>query len=1293
MADPLRLAMMTFPQRWDGAGTLTLGTLLVPTVAVDPLTDPLIGADPATPAFALGAPEFRVHINEKLVGLPSDGSGFDLVPTVTSAASAPAPTFKLLSQAVTTAGASMAATVAPPTTTRIRKALPPSYMQAGGNPPDGNLTTTDDDFGCAIREAPWTKPPPPGPRTVGWGEIISYALRQPIVATRMGLLYELSVTLGAAHADALKDGGYVFAALDAGDPWASAATANPGALRLHAARIPALSASRRPVFAAVQFVVDQPGAVMPEDAAFAAAGAYSDGFAKLVHTTQPTTAEATIDDGSIAPATDLGIQVGWDDEQVVRWNNDQLTLLQARRDGKLDDASQTPLGVLGYRIDVADVTAGGPPHWQSLVQVDGTLPDPFGGYTAELAVEPAPTRPNTAAEAWLPRYFANWRGGSLCEPDPIPRALTGRTPPPALNRTASGLTTLLSYGRTYAFRVRLADLSSGGPLPTGDDPVDPPPNATAIQTFRRLLPPKSPTLVQDPPAATNDGRPNTLTVTRPLIGYPEVLYTHLGDSDAARDEIRTALVDHATSGAARTAGLPDPDVDAVELEVAVRHPLHDEHDGVFQTLYKTTRPLASTTGTAPLLADPGTEIPLVYVEAPSILGWPPPAANSGPLPIPRGRDVQITVRTKLRPGEPDYFGDQAQAALASTVAVRCEPATEPALLGPADAAEPVRGFLFRRPPDVAAPGLVAQLAEELGVAASGDSLTSPPGRRIVFGASKGLRHTISADGETLTFGATSELLRNWVVAIVVDLERDWTWDGLEPSGVTVLRGASTDTEATAGAVGAITVPRVLGSAATTRPIELERGRTRLVFLDAIDPHEPVPDSFPESLAHRWFLRPDRKPPGPPSGAAPGSGRELADSALDLVLPIAIPPAQVPAIASVGLALSPYAAGPAYASSEQRERSLWIELTEPIANQVGDALFARVLAHGADPLLYEALPEVVSDANPPLPLDPELVRAIVPADTDDRAGETAMTKLIRAPGSDRHFLLPLPPGVDPDDPELFGFYSYEFRVGHSGSAGDPRWWSTANARFGSPLRVVGVQHPPPALSCHAGRIGHAHDQTNSIISGLRRTGALRFPIEPSVIGALAGGAASEHPLPIAVKDGPPSLIVVTAPYATPVLDGRPLVRGDEPPRTQLWFFLYAQAVQADAASMRNILLATAPGTFLTRRQRDGADQLERLLAHLLTGTPQRDRLGYAVFHQAEVESLLERIHLPGASPLSVLAVELLPGGTVSEPKAEGAPTDAEAKQAAVRVDARIINPSFPFGRILRTSPLMPIEPYC
>ena len=77
-------------------------------------------------------------------------------------------------------------------------------------------------------------------------------------------------------------------------------------------------------------------------------------------------------------------------------------------------------------------------------------------------------------------------------------------------RTAVGLTTLLSYGHTYSFRVRLGDLSNGGPL-VSDEPVNPGPGALASQTFQRLVPPKAPLIVQ------LDDNGNTIT---PKAGVP-----------------------------------------------------------------------------------------------------------------------------------------------------------------------------------------------------------------------------------------------------------------------------------------------------------------------------------------------------------------------------------------------------------------------------------------------------------------------------------------------------------------------------------------------------------------------------------------------------------------------------------------------------------------------------------------------------------------------------------------------------------------------------------------------------
>src|SRR5271166_236366 len=1035
MADPLRLAIMTFPQHWDGVETLTLNVVLIP--AVDPLPGPLIGS--SSPSFANGAPTFSVVIDAGLAAEPAPPGTVVLTPTVISPAASPATTFAILQSAVTASGATLGS-VTPVAIPRIRKALPSSYLAVGGGPPDGNLTTTIDDFGCGLRGTPPTSIPTPPPKTTTWGQVISYALRQPLLAMKLGLVYQHSVKLPATNT--LAAGGFVFFELAATDPWAVAALTNAGSIRTHAARIPPLTSTPRALFAAIEFPLQTtpPEGPPPSDTNVEIADVYSDGFAKLVHSSQPQNAAAAVGDGQLPPGSDLGIELGWDDEQVVQWQNDQLALLAARNGGTLDTATQAPLGVLGYRVDVSDITPktpGGPfltPVWQSLCSITTTLPSSLGTYSGDLTIEPVAAQPasTTPGDAWMPLYFANWRGGSLCEPDPIPTALTTRSNPATPTRTAAGLTTLLSYGHTYAFRVRLGDLSSGGPL-LRDGPVNPGPASQADQTFQRLVPPKAPLVTQldakGNPITAQPGTPSapaSLVIKRANIVYPEVLYTHLGDEAAWRNTIRTTLVTSAKSaspGSAAVAGLPDPDVAAVSLEVLVRHPQSDSgtDDGPFVSLYTTLRTLNATTGTAPLFSDPGTTIPVVFVDAPSIVdvsaaGQP----KTGPLLIPRGRDVQITIRGLLRTDPLPYFGPQASQTMATTILVRVEPAGEPELLGQADAAEPVTGYLFRRPAGVTAPALVTQLAEELGITANGNSLTTPPGMRVVFGATLALRTLISADGETLTFGSTGELLRYWVMAIVLDLERDWTWDGLGTPAFTILRGGPTDTEATAVEVGSVAVPGILGPSATAQPTDLARSRTRLIFLDAVDPHEPVPGGFPQALQHRWFVKPNRTsagpavPPGTPSmvfTTPPPSltGTDYSDQPLDLTLPIAIPPTQVPAIASVGLALSAYEAGPLYASTSARQRSLWVELTDPIANQAGDALFARVLAHGADPLLYDATPQAPADSTPPLPLDPELVRVIIPDDTDDRAGITAMTQLTASSTSNTHFLLPLPPG--------------------------------------------------------------------------------------------------------------------------------------------------------------------------------------------------------------------------------------------------------------------------------------------
>ena len=56
------------------------------------------------------------------------------------------------------------------------------------------------------------------------------------------------------------------------------------------------------------------------------------------------------------------------------------------------------------------------------------------------------------------------------------------------------------------------------------------------------------------------------------------------------------------------------------------------------------------------------------------------------------------------------------------------------------------------------------------------------------------------------------------------------------------------------------------------------------------------------------------------------------------------------------------------------------------------------------------------------------------------------------------MVPLPPGLHEDSNELFGFFTYEIRVGHDRYKG----WSTAQGRFGAVLRVTGIKQLAPNL---------------------------------------------------------------------------------------------------------------------------------------------------------------------------------------------------------------------------------------
>jgi len=311
-----------------------------------------------------------------------------------------------------------------------------------------------------------------------------------------------------------------------------------------------------------------------------------------------------------------------------------------------------------------------------------------------------------------------------------------------------------------------------------------------------------------------------------------------------------------------------------------------------------------------------------------------------------------------------------------------------------------------------------------------------------------------------------------------------------------------------------------------------------------------------------------------------------------------------------LAVGPDHAADDYSSTEPRRRMVWVEFAGT-PNDPMDLYFGRVLATAPDPVVAfpNSPPAVIREA--PLPIDPEPVRVILPGQPTDENGLNAMQRLIPTNPKGTRFLIPLPPGLNPDSPELFGMFTYEFRPGH-----DEQRWSTARSRFGPPLRVPEIQHPAPALPCY-----------------VRRS-----------------------------KD----FVELSAPYATVTHLGRDLA--PPTPATEMWFLLYAQVREASGQSSRNVLLRRARGE-----------------------SPKAPSDGSTRYSSADIDFdrtniLLRELGLATDSPMSVLAVELLPSPLVIQP-------------ILVAIGDRNNRYADPLGanlgqvRILRSSPLVPVPAIC
>src|SRR5262245_29670291 len=1054
----VRLSILVFPQRWTG-GALETRVLLLPagdpTIAlpssglpqfagtswalramVVPGLDALLGPDPgATPgampfAFTASAPAGALALFNAL------GAQFPIVPPDPP----PARQAKLGK-------------------TQFRKQLPASYTSAFAFERAGDGTTTGNEFGCALRDTPVgkgedAKPPP----TVTWGAVLSFALRQPALARALGLLHD--VTIPVVPPTLLNAGGWLFVELDPAGPIVPA----PDAVRRYAARTPVLAATPRHLFAAVLLPVGSTTGAYDE--ALAESAIYDDGFGKIVHAAQAVTVDAA--SGShdmLPPATDAGIDLGWDDEQVTRWFNRQLDALRVRV-GAAKDAIEAPLGVAGYRIDVR--MPDDPVHntFESLcrafsIDANGAraplrfppAPAPAvftADFDDELTVEPTPAQSIHATDnlAWLPQHFTRWQDGSLVVSDPTLFRIAGTSPndankkaltvpPPIYGAPPPAIR--LRYGNRYEFRCRFADLTGGGP--GVDDPaINPAPHPTAVTRFLRHVQPKAVRLQTDiprppptkiPPAV---GTVTTIDVWRPLIGYPEMVFAGIDDPGAIAQVIANAGAAHDAGDAV---GVNDPDVTDLDVTVEVRAPAHDPgpdpdklRDGEFRKLYSTR--IAFPSFDPDDVLNPGAPLTLTldYVDVADIATLVPPAAGSARLPVPRARDVRLRLTPRCA-DKPNYFGSQSIGGLAVDVrdgltvdvATRAPAQSEAGLFAAQAREVELNGILLQPAPD-----MLIRLANHLGLAADGLTLTARPGERVLFGASAALRHSLSGDGSALSFASDGELLGHWLAVIRLTLDRDWTWDGIDAEGFIVSRR---DLPADPlREVGGLQMPFAVSGIALSGPDHPgpdRRATTRLIFLDTVDP-QPKAGEFPSIKTPEWVVEPRLR--GLPEAANAALARTLS-----ILLPVAAKPRQTPKLVSAGIALSPYKHDNVYASTEPRQRVLWFEFEEPIADP-NDALFARVTACGPDPLLSGAITHLLIPApaiplgpttwfdlieallpTPPAPpavaIDPEPMRIIVPGQPEDSSGLDAMREMEAAIPSapatpTRHYILPLPP---------------------------------------------------------------------------------------------------------------------------------------------------------------------------------------------------------------------------------------------------------------------------------------------
>jgi hypothetical protein len=1350
--DNSRFTLLAFPQSIDAAGKLSVNLVFLPR-NISPLDDVQLGGGGTAPAFAGVQPQITIKVvnnpNEfpgKLPAAPNEvvrvmdtliySPGIaNIYKTLKDAKKPDGVTPKYFDidenrSADRPSGLIHSAGDALPKNLAIRKYLPVSYRQSFNfTAPRTSNAVTDDSYHCAVRDE---KPDPafaPADGKVSWGKVYAHLMRQPQIAKAAGLIYNTAVQLEPGD---LEQGGWIYADIITGDYSTEQAASEPAGndpfIKKYAAKIPPLKAGKpRALFAAVMFPVMKAG-LNPDgifDELFIEAARYADGFAGLVHSFQPPSHNLLTEtaDG-FHPQKEMGIRLGWDDEQLLIWYLRQMAVDDAIGTKRLD----APLGVTGYNIDVRQF---GEAAWDSLnsVKSNGSLQlenTDMGNYTGELPYQVYPSK--FAGNYWLPMYFANWNDQCMVLPDKRAADIYANSGdknlPAGLSDSylAPAYTTKLKYSNQYEFRIRMSDMSGGGPQPLAE-PEKSIPGLITKTHFKRYVAPHALLLRHSndelkPNTDDNNFAVNTLKIQRPLLGYPAVLYTGRYSEGDAIARLQQNRDDNFTRQAANLPidgfGIPDMDVVKVQIKVEAEtlkmdNLASDDGREHFITLYTTYR-LFNNNNPDDLL-----QVPITWKDMPILnLGDTTEpfdnaadndtiAQTAGAILLPSAREIRITLRACCE-GTVDYWGNfsdtnpalDARLGKVTVLSLRKESEVETALFTGTEDPQFIQGLYLQPDPlrpklnplffktlngNNAAeplPDIVQRLAKQLDVEGKELSLTAPVGERIVFWCSNLIRHTMAPDSSSITFSGSNELGGHWLVATTLFINRDWTWDSLAGLSFIIDRQRKQGREAgdiaakTWQTLGSIDVQRIAGFQAIQngKDGKVHRAYTKIILIDVVDGKPPVAE-LPDISQVKYRITPQFKKDHHPAA-------DLPQETPVLTLPATVNPVQMPQLVGAGIALSPYMRNKRYSATEARKRYLWLEFDRKPEDE-NDDLFARVLAYAPDQLISSndpSLLEVPVESN--LTLDPEYIRVITPASSREHSGLNAMQKMEKSTDKQRHYyLLPLPPGLHHESPELFGFFTYEFRFGHS-----DRLWSTAQGRFGRPLRVAGLQHPAPNM------------------------------------------------LPMVNRDE--IKILVSAPFAKALFKGRNVT--SNPPRTNIWCLLYAQVKQADGLDYRNILLDEKRllqkpperyrkifGEKIGNAGNDGnlILQLRNEMTQLIALENEATWQAYGGWQNKEVAELLYLYGLPIDSPLSILCVEVFGQITniaehindIFQKKeeliesiavnydqllAEGMRNETFKKldtQLPVKPDTDPLNSQLGYHRILRTSPLTEVPFIC